>query len=128
MAVVSVGLDVTQLERLEATLERRGRRFLDRIFTPAEQAYCERRAQRRITHYAGRFAAKEAAMKALGTGWAQGVRWVDLEVRREPGQAPELHFHGVAGEIAARRSIARAHLAITHDAGIAVAVVVAEST
>ncbi len=125
--IVSLGLDLVQIDRIAQTMERRGQRFLERVFTDGERAYCERRPQRRATHYAGRFAVKEAVMKVLGTGWARGVRWRDIEVVRRPGQAPELVLHGVAAQLAAARGIARVHVTITHDAGIAAAVAVAES-
>jgi holo-[acyl-carrier protein] synthase len=127
MPIVSVGLDLTRIERFAEAEARRGARMLERLFTPAERAYCERRALRRHTHYAGRFAVKEAVMKALGTGWTRGVRWCDIEVLRAPGGPPELVLHGETARIAAARGIARWHVTITHDAGIAAAVVVAES-
>ena len=127
MSIVALGLDLTQIERLAEAESRRGERFLERIFTARERAYCERRAQRRHVHYAGRFAVKEAVMKALGTGWTHGVRWVDIEVVRASGQAPELLLHGQSAAIAREKGIARWHVTITHDAGIAAAVVVAES-
>lgn len=127
MAVVALGLDLTRIDRLQATLDRRGQRFLDRVFTPAEQAYCERRAARRATHYAGRFAVKEAVMKVLGTGWRRGVRWVDIEVTRAPGEAPQVVLHGRSAEIAASRGIARIHITITHDDPLAAAVAIGES-
>jgi holo-[acyl-carrier protein] synthase len=126
MAIVALGLDLTRIDRLQAALDRRGQRFLDRVFTPAEQAYCERRPARRATHYAGRFAVKEAVMKVLGTGWRLGVRWVDIEVLRDPGQAPRVVLHGACARHAARRGIDTLHITITHDAGIAAAVVVGE--
>lgn len=126
MAVVALGLDLVQIDRLAEMLERRGDRLLERLFTDAERAYCDRR-KRRATHYAGRFAVKEAVMKALGTGWAQGVRWRDIEVVRQPGRAPELALHGASARIARERGIARIHITITHDAGLAAAVAVAES-
>lgn len=128
MAIVALGLDLTRIERLAEAETRRGERFLARLFTPEERRYCERRAARRHEHYAGRFAVKEAVMKALGTGWTRGVRWIDIEVRRAPGQAPTLHLSGASAEHAARRGIDRWHITITHDAGIAAAMVVAEST
>jgi len=127
MSIVALGLDLTEIERLADTEARRGARFLERIFTAGERAYCERRAARRAVHYAGRFAVKEAVMKALGTGWTRGVRWVEIEVRRAPGGPPEIQLHGPTAEIARRRGIDRWHVTITHDAGIAAAVVVAES-
>ena len=127
MSIVSLGLDLTQIERLAEAESRRGERFLERLFTPGERAYCERRAARRHVHYAGRFAVKEAVMKALGTGWTRGVRWIDIEVVRSPGGPPELVLHGETKAIAAARGIDRWHVTITHDAGIAAAVVVAEA-
>ena len=124
--IVALGLDLVQIDRVAATMERRGQRFLERVFTDGERAYCERRPQRRATHYAGRFAVKEAVMKLLGTGWARGVRWVDIEVARAPGQAPRVVLHGETARIAERKGIATVHVTITHDAGIAAAVAVAE--
>lgn len=125
MAIVGLGLDVVRIQRLEEAFERRGERFLDRVFTPAERAYCERR-KARFASYAGRFAVKEAAMKLLGTGWSRGVRWRDLEVLRDPGRPPRLVLHGRSAAIAAEQGIARIHVAITHDAGIASAVAIGE--
>ena len=127
MAIVALGLDLLEIERLEESVAKRGARFLERIFTPEERAYCERRPARRLTHYAGRFAVKEAVMKALGTGWTRGVRWVDIEVQRAPGGPPQVRLHGESAEIARARGIERWHVTITHDAGIAAAVVVAEA-
>lgn len=127
VGIVALGLDLTEIERLAEAEARRGERFLERVFTAAERRYCERRSTRRHVHYAGRFAVKEAVMKALGTGWTSGVRWVDIEVVRAPGAAPELVLHGETAALAARRGIDRWHVTITHDAGIAAAVVVAES-
>ena len=89
MAIVALGMDIATVARLEEALERRGTRMLERLFTPGERAYCERR-RTSANSYAGRFAVKEAVMKALGTGWARGVRWIDIEVVRHPGQAPEV--------------------------------------
>ena len=126
MAIVGIGIDLVEIARFEEACERRGERLLARLFTAGERAYCEARKLRYV-HFAGRFAVKEAAMKMLGTGWARGVRWVDLEVVRAPGQAPELALHGVAGEIARARGIARVHVAITHDAGVASAVAIGET-
>jgi holo-[acyl-carrier protein] synthase len=119
-------MDLVEIERLEAVVEKRGERFLARVFTPAERRYCETRA-RPATHFAGRFAVKEAVMKALGTGWTSGVRWQDIEVRRTQGGPPELVLHGATAAIARERSIERIHITITHDAGLAAAVAVAES-
>jgi holo-[acyl-carrier protein] synthase len=126
MAIVGLGLDLAQIERIESFLARRGQRARDRLFTAGEQAYCERRRER-FASYAGRFAVKEAVMKLLGTGWTRGVRWVDIEVVRAPGAAPKVVLHGRTAEIARERGIARIHITITHDAGLAVAVAVGES-
>ena len=127
MSIVSLGMDLMQISRLERVLETRGQRFLDRIFTANEQAYCEKRPLTRATHYAGRYAVKEAVMKVLGTGWARGVRWIDIEVLRNPGQAPRLQLHGASARIADERGIERIHITITHDAGVAAAVAIGES-
>lgn len=126
MPVVAVGLDLARIERIERAFARHGEALLERVFTAGERAYCDRRASR-FASYAGRFAVKEAVMKVLGTGWARGVRWQDIEVVRPSGSAPAVELHGRAAEIARERGIARIHVAITHDAGIAAAVAVAES-
>ena len=118
-------MDLAQIDRLQGMLERRGDRAKERLFTEGERAYCEAR-KARYASYAGRFAVKEAVMKVLGTGWRKGVRWVDIEVVREPGQAPTCRLHGETGRIAGRLGIETIHITITHDAGIAAAVAVAE--
>ena len=128
MAIVGLGLDLAQIARFERVYARHGDHLLERIFTDAERAYCELRPRSRMTHYTGRFAVKEAVMKVLGTGWARGVRWRDIEVVRASGQAPELVLHGIAAEVARKKGIAKIHITITHDAGIAAAVAVAESS
>jgi len=125
MPIVALGLDLAQVSRLEAAIERRGQRLLDRVFTAEEQAYCERR-RARVHSYAGRFAVKEAVMKMLGTGWARGVRWVDIEVRRPPGNPPRVALHGAARRHAERLGITAVHVTITHDGGLAAAVAVGE--
>lgn len=125
MAILSIGSDLARIDRLGEAIERRGQSLIDRLFTPGEQAYCEERKQR-FTHYAGRFAVKEAVMKVLGTGWASGVRWVDIEVHREPGQAPTVRLHGESAARARALGIERIHITITHDAGLAMAFAVAE--
>jgi len=126
VAIVGLGLDLAQIARFEAAHARRGERLLERLFTPRERAYCERRKDC-MSSYCGRFAVKEAVMKVLGTGWTRGVRWIDIEVVREPGAPPRCTLHGAARAIALKQGIARIHVTITHDAGIAAAVAVAES-
>lgn len=126
MAIRGLGLDLVQIERVKSLIDRRGERAVQRLFTEGERAYCERKKER-FASYAGRFAVKEAVMKLLGTGWARGVRWVDIEVVRNSGEAPRVVLHGEAARIAKSKGIERVHITITHDAGIAAAVAVAES-
>lgn len=114
-----------EVERMRDALLRLGERFERRIFTKAESEYCRKR-YRFAESFAARFAAKEATMKALGTGWRKGVRWVDIEVRRAPGQAPGIVLHGAAADHAKRLGIRRISLTLTHTAQLAEAVVVAE--
>src|SRR5215472_18426327 len=95
--IVGTGIDITEVQRIANSIERFGRRFLERVFTPEEIRYCESKANK-AERYAGRFAAKEAAMKAIGTGWRLGVSWKDLEVQRAPGGRPTIAFHGRAAE------------------------------
>jgi holo-[acyl-carrier protein] synthase len=124
--IVGLGVDITSVDRIEAAISRRGVAFLQRVFTPAEIAYCKRR-RNCSERFAGRFAAKEATMKALGTGWTQGVRWVDIEVVREPSGKPTLKLHGASREIAARLGVKNTSLTITHDGNTALAQVIFES-
>ena len=95
MTIIGLGFDATEIPRIASTIDRYGDRFRHRIFTEGEIAYCMRRRFPEI-HFAGRFASKEAAMKALGTGHSQGVLWRDIEVVRQPGGPPQLRFHGGA--------------------------------
>src|SRR6187431_1669296 len=120
MSIVAVGLDLARIDRFEKVHARHGDRLLERLFTAGERAYCDRRASR-MASYTGRFAVKEAVMKALGTGWAAGVSWREIEVVRESGSAPKLVLHGSTARIARERGIATIHITITHDAGIAAA-------
>jgi len=125
VAIVGHGIDLTEVARIEAMLAEHGERFLDRCFTPREVADAGD-GPRRVEHLAARFAAKEAALKALGTGWAQGVGWTDVAVEREASGAPRLVVTGVAARIAAERAIARWHVSLTHTRDHAVASVIAE--
>jgi holo-[acyl-carrier protein] synthase len=124
--IVGTGIDIAEVERIAQSIARFGGRFKERVFTPDEIRYCESKANK-AERYAARFAAKEAGMKALGTGWSRGVRWQDIEVRRPPGGRPTLAFHGRAGEIFAQLGGVRAHLSITHTEENAMAFVVLES-
>jgi len=124
--IVSIGTDLCEVPRLAKVRKQRGTRFEKRIYTRSEQEYCRRRAEADHS-FAARFAAKEAVMKALGTGWRHGVRWVDIEVVRQPGQAPYLQLHGRTAEIAREKGITRLHLSLTHTDASAMAFVVAEN-
>ena len=121
--ITAIGIDLIDVDRVRAAVERWGDRFLGRVYTPAEVSYCFKNGEN-FRSLAARFAAKEAAMKALGTGWKRGVRWVDLEVVREPGSAPEMVLHGKSRDLAAGR---RFLVSLTHTEAQAIAVVVAES-
>ncbi len=123
--IVGIGTDLIEVERIEASFRRFGEHFLERIYTPAEIAYCQAR-KTGAESLAARFAAKEAGAKALGTGISRGVGWRELEVHRLPGRAPELRLHGRAAEIAATLGITRLTLSLTHTRGLAMAVVIAE--
>jgi holo-[acyl-carrier protein] synthase len=123
--IVGTGIDITEVARVKAAIERHGQRFLDRVFTPREIAYAERKANR-YERYAARFAAKEAGMKAIGTGWRKGVRWLDFEVANRPEGRPDLKLHGEAAEIAKLLGVKRIALSLTHTAGQAMAFVVLE--
>ena len=124
--IVGLGVDITEVDRIEAAIARRGRAFLERLFTPSEIAYCEKH-RNRAERFAGRFAAKEAAMKALGTGWARGVRWIDIEVVREPSGKPTLKLSGATRAIADRLGVKNIAVTITHDGNTALAQVIFES-
>ncbi len=122
MTIVGLGMDATEVPRIADTVERYGMRFLRRVFTDEEIAYCMRR-KHPATHLAGRFAAKEAGMKAIGTGHAFGVLWRDLEVVRGGGP-PHLKFHNAAGDHFRRLGATRALLTITHTDTLAFAHVI----
>jgi holo-[acyl-carrier protein] synthase len=119
MNIIGIGLDATDLPRIAQALERYGDHFLRRIFTEREIAYCTRR-RNPVPHLAGRFAAKEAAMKALGTGLSRGVFWKDIEVIRAGGP-PQLQLHGGAARRAEGMHVRRSLLTITHAESIAIA-------
>ena len=124
--IVGTGIDIAEVPRIAEAIERFGERFLSRIFTEGERRYCDAKANR-VERYAARFAAKEASMKALGTGWNHGVRWRDIEVYRQPGQRPTIRFHGKAAEFAARLGAVNVALSISHTAEQAIASVILES-
>ncbi|MGA2674827.1 MAG: holo-ACP synthase [Terracidiphilus sp.] len=123
--IIGTGIDLVEIERIQKSVDRYGRRFLDRVYTGAEQAYCLRK-RNSAESLAARFAAKEAGAKALGTGISFGVNWLEIEVVREPSGRPTLRFLGRAAEIAARLGVARAALSITHTRDLAMASVALE--
>ena len=124
--IVGSGIDIAEVPRIAEAIARHGDRFLHRIYTEGEMRYCDSKANR-VERYAARFAAKEAAMKALGTGWNHGVRWRDVEVCREPAGRPTIAFHGKAAEFAARLGAKHIALSISHTAEQAIAQVILEN-
>jgi holo-[acyl-carrier protein] synthase len=124
--IVGTGIDIAEVPRIAASIERFGGRFLRRVFTAGEIRYCESKANR-AERYAARFAAKEAAMKALGTGWSHGVRWRDIEVGRQPGGRPTIVFHGQAAELAAKLGAVHVALSLSHTTEQAIAQVILEN-
>ena len=123
--IVGTGVDLAEVHRIRASIARYGDRFTQRIFTPAEIAYVERKANK-YERYAARFAAKEAGMKAIGTGWRGGVTWHDFEVANLPSGKPTLRFHGVAAAVADRMGVRNVALSLTHTAELGMAHVILE--
>ena len=126
--IVGVGVDLVEVERIQKALAdpRIGKRFRERVFTPKEIQYCEKRRRGRYESYAGRFAAKEAVMKALGRGWGAQVAWLDIEVVRARSGKPEIVLHDKTARLAEALGIRRWALSITHTAEHGLAYVVAE--
>lgn len=119
--LVGTGIDVVEIDRIAASIDRFGGRFLARIFTPQEIAYCQRKRRSAAESFAARFAAKEAGAKALGTGIQHGVTWTEIEVRRQTGQRPTLHFSGRALQMAEHLRVRHISLSLTHDRRVAIA-------
>jgi len=124
--IVGLGLDIAEIDRIEAAITRHGKPFIERLFTPNEIAYCESH-KNRYERYAARFAVKEAAMKALGTGWRRGVRWRDIEVTREKSGKPGLGLVGVARKFADGLGVKHISVTITHSGNFALAQVIFEN-
>lgn len=124
--IVGTGVDLAEVPRIREAITRYGRRFIERIYTPAEIAYVEGKANR-FERYAGRFAAKEAGMKAIGTGWKRGVRWQDFEVRNLSSGRPALELHGEAARVAESLGVKFISLSITHTAEFGMAHVILEA-
>ena len=123
--ILGTGIDLAEVPRIRTAIERHGARFVERIYTAAEIAYIERKANR-FERYAARFAAKEAGMKAIGTGWKGGVLWRDFEVTNLPSGQPTLQLHGVAAARAQQMGVRRISLSLTHTAEMAMASVILE--
>jgi len=126
--IISAGVDLVEVERIQQALEdnRIGRRFRERVFTEKEILYCEKKRRGKYESYAGRFAAKEAVMKALGRGWGSKVRWLDIEVGRARSGKPEIVLHDKTAQLAEQLGIRRWALSITHTKEHGLAYVIAE--
>jgi holo-[acyl-carrier protein] synthase len=124
--IVGTGVDIAETVRIARSLDEYGERFVKRICTPAEVAYCER-FKNRAERYAARFAAKEAAFKALGTGWGKGVRWLDVEITHQSSGKPELTLTGRAQELAKQLGVTRISVSISHADRYVIAQVIFES-
>jgi holo-[acyl-carrier protein] synthase len=123
--IISIGVDIIEVGRVRETIDRTPR-FAARVFTEAERAYCESRGAVAAQHYAARFAAKEAALKALQTGWSDGISWQDIEVSTKESGAPVISFHGRARELYEQTGATGAHLSIAHTSEHAIAEVILE--
>jgi holo-[acyl-carrier protein] synthase len=124
--IVGMGVDIVATPRIKESLERYGERFSKRLYTAGEISYCEK-FKNKAERYAARFAAKEAAFKALGTGWAKGVRWLDVEVTNQPNGKPELVLSGRAEQVARELGVTRTAVSISHTENYVVAHVIFES-
>jgi holo-[acyl-carrier protein] synthase len=123
--IVGTGVDLAEVPRIQASIERYGAKFIQRIYTPREIAYVERKANK-FERYAARFAAKEAGMKAIGTGWRRGVTWQDFEVANLPSGKPTLLLHGVAAKFAEKLGVKNVSLSLTHTRELGMAHVILE--
>jgi holo-[acyl-carrier protein] synthase len=114
MAIVGHGIDIIETERIRRSVQEHGERFLDRVYTPAEQRYCARNQKRYYEHLAGRFAAKEAVLKVLGTGWRGGIAWTDVEIVAAASGQPKVRLTGECERIAHEQGITGWHVSISH--------------
>ena len=114
MKIIAHGIDIVDCQRLSQSIERLGQKFLDRVYTPGEQEYCNKRKKSALLSYAGRFAIKEAVMKVLGTGWVGGIAWTDIEVRNDQSGKPELILHNICKQIAESKGITDIQISISH--------------
>jgi len=114
MPILGHGIDIVETSRIQKLVENHGPHFLDRVFTADEQAYCSKNPKRYFEHLAGRFAAKEAVLKVIGTGWRGGIAWTDIEVYKELSGQPKVRLSGECDRIAREMGISRWHLSISH--------------
>jgi holo-[acyl-carrier protein] synthase len=126
MPILGHGIDIVETARIRKMVEDHGQHFLDRVFTPAEQAYCAQSSKRQYEHLAARFAAKEAVLKALGTGWRGGIAWTDIELVRETSGQPRIVLTGECHRIAGEMGIVRWHVSVSHVETTATASAIAE--
>lgn len=124
--MIAHGVDIVEVPRIAAMIQSHGEAFWTRVFAPGERSYCEQNVKRCAEHAAARFAAKEAAMKCLGTGWRDGIAWTDFAVVRDPSGKPVLVVSGEAAKVAAGLGITRWHLSLSHTGATAMASVIAE--
>ena len=125
MSILGTGIDITECLRIAQMIERHGELFITRVYTDLEIEYCTTR-KAATQHYAGRWAAKEAVLKALGTGWRRGIGWRDIEIRNDAKGAPTVHLRAGARDVMERAGIKKLHVTISHCRSFAVAYVVAE--
>jgi holo-[acyl-carrier protein] synthase len=125
--IIGIGIDIVKVERIEKAIAKNGGRFIKRLFTEKEVAYCEKREKSRYQHYAARFAAKEAVFKAIGTGWRKGVSWSEIEVENLPTGQPTINVFGKIKEIAESKGGKTFHISITHCDEYAISEVVLEN-
>jgi holo-[acyl-carrier protein] synthase len=114
MPILGHGIDIVETDRIKRLIGQHGAHFLDRVYTEAEQAYCNASKKRCLEHYAGRFAAKEAVLKVLGTGWRGGIAWTDVEIVKDPSGQPQVKLTGECERIAKDLGISRWHVSISH--------------
>jgi holo-[acyl-carrier protein] synthase len=123
--IIGTGVDLVEIVRFRKVIERLRDRFIHRVFTAGEQQFCNEHRDP-VPHYAVRFAAKEALFKALGTGWAKGVTWLDVEVQRERQDAPTLSLHGEAQRLSQAMGTHKVHISLSHSDNWAIAMVILE--
>ena len=123
--IVGIGVDIVEIKRMRKAMERSKEKFLLRLFTPDEQEYCNGHRDP-VPHFAARFAAKEAVFKALGTGWAKGVTWLDVEVQKEEQEAPRIVLHGEAQKLCMAKGVSHVHISLSHSDQWVVAMAVLE--